>query len=47
METVFEVAGGLFKALGWLLGLFLVATLACSILYVAVYTVGFMFLAGR
>jgi len=41
MEPLFETLGGLFKALGWLLAAFLIATLCIAGLYVLVYSVFF------
>lgn len=37
--------GGLFKVVGWLMGVFLIAAFACGFLYVVVYTILFK-LAG-
>lgn len=46
MGTVMELVGGLFKALGALVGVFLLLVLGVAVLYVGVYTLGFLFLGG-
>ncbi len=46
MESLFEFGGGLLKVVGWLMGVFLIATLTFGLLYVIVWSVFFKMVAG-